>query len=166
MAEKEKKELAKIKPDTFIRYRHIFKDFLKGDSATSLMDSHNSSRTTVDAAIKYMLQYCDNDFNDDEEITLAVEKVNDRIQELRDLKTLAENAKNFNTALNCMKEIRQNEEVVYKLRGLLMLKIPDLPIAGGIVLITGLELGKGHKKKENIVDITPKNRLPEGTPNE
>ena len=110
-----KEELPQLKPDEFVKYRNIYKMFLQGHSYASIVLEQHTSRKTVRDAVAYMLKFCDFKFDDEQELILARQEATQRIQDLLALKKKAEEQNKLGVALNIMREIRQNKELVYKL---------------------------------------------------
>lgn len=158
-----KQDLPPLSPEEFVKYRNIYKSFLQGHSVTDITIEYRTSKQTIRDAVSYMLKYCDFKFDDEQELILARAEARQRVQDLLTLKSTAEQSNKLGVALNCMKEIRSNKELVYKLSGMLGLQIPiDEDGIIGITLITGINLAsrKAPKKQveesSKVIDITPK----------
>lgn len=152
--DKNGKGITKLSPATFVRYREIYKRFLKGVSIADLSCEDNLTIQTIRQAISYMTKYCGYNFSDESEIRHAIQSIEDRNQEIRELKKTADQNNKFNMSLKCLQEVRKNDELRFRLKGLLNLKIEAPDEDNGKIIIMHY-MGKNKEKASRVKNITP-----------
>lgn len=148
-------KLPQIKPNVFIKYRHIYKEYLTGRSINSLVESFRTTPQTIRKAIEYMTKYVGTEFTDEAEIEIAKGKAEKRCEDIRGIYAQAMEMKKHSIALKCIKELRNEEELIYNLKGLLGIKLPELGAGkGSISLILPVQLGI-NKRPRHMENVTP-----------
>lgn len=159
MANKQNPEEAKlppIKPALFILFRHIYKEYLTGKSISTLSESFRCDVRKIKEAIKYMTKHLGTDFGDKLEIEIAKGRAEKRCDDIRAIYEIAMGMGKHSIALKCIKELRNEEALIYNLKGLLGIKLPELggALKGGITLIMPIQMGI-NKIPNHMKDVTP-----------
>lgn len=138
----------KLTPAIFNRYKSIYQKHLIGNSTAELVEKLGMCRQTIAKAIKYMAGYCDYKFENNQEIQIAIDKVRLRKQKLNDISAKAEKSKNYGVAVRVQQELRKNDELEFKLKGILKVKF-EADIGGQVVIM------------HNMGQLAPTERAPE-----
>ena len=154
MEQKDKIILVKnIAPSKFAEYRNIYKLYLAHEGVVEIATKLSVSRNTIRNALVYMSKYNDMNFGDNSEIQIQIDKALDRQKVVVKLRDKAEKQNLFTVTLNCIKELRKNEELISKLKGLLNPEIFIAPAEGTGPIIIMHNIGTGEKTQPKRIEI-------------
>lgn len=147
------------KKEVFDKWMMIYNDNLAGATTLELSRNYELERNTIRDIIRYSAIYIDLDLNNREKVIIAKHKALKRIEQIKKLIEDVNDdddpdfgiANKHKVVLGYLKEIRHNEELAYKLDGLLKIDYNKFVDNRKIVIVHNI--GKDKKKEEKIIDI-------------
>jgi hypothetical protein len=142
-----------VKRSTLTKWVNVYKDRINGDSTSEIADKFGLKRGTVRDIVRYMAKYNDLGLEGKEEIQIAKDRCFKRIAKLRMLCSDVESSyrltekEKHGTMLAYLKEIRVNEEMIYKLDGLLKADIKNIHDNRKVTIVHNMGDSSGDKSK-------------------
>lgn len=148
--DQERKEIVLPKTKKSLKqYRDVYADHLLGDQVDVIAERYNLARSTIYNIVSTMARYCDLGLDTDEKIQIAIAKCNRRITNLTTLCEEARAKQDFRATAQLMKEIRMNNELEYRLQGLLKIEVNQNNDNRKMVVIHNM----GPNDKESLTSV-------------
>ncbi len=152
--------LAPRKAATINKYMMVYKDSLRDIPIDEIAVRFKLKIPLIKNIIKFAANYCDYNLDRKEEIQVALEKANDRKGALRKMIELSktefiEAKERYKFVVQCLAEMRREDELIYRLKGLLKMNIIQNQDNRSVTVIHNM----GKKELPAEADLSLKNTV-------